>query len=298
MGAKELVFVVALLLGGVVFLGQTPKAEAACTPTTDYGTVTSTVSITTAGTYRTWVRIMAPDTTNNSLSLEVDGGSCIVVGNNTAIPANTWTWVDYRDGTTTSKINLTLTAASHTIKLIGTEPGVSVDRVILTTDTACVPTGTGDNCANPVTDTSAPTVSFTFPGAAAGETLTNDTIVIASLTQPVVRPTLSDNVGVTSSAYKLNGTAISLTSGQYTLPNQNGDYLFNVVASDAVPNTLNKTITVKTRSADIVRDGHVNNPDFVRMLTRWGTTDLESDLDVNGVVGQGDFTKLLIKWTN
>lgn len=149
-----------------------------------------------------------------------------------------------------------------------------------------------------VADTTAPTVSYAFPGASANEVLSGGVITIASLTQPVVRPIVTDNVGVTSAVYKLNTTTITLTSGQYTLPNQNGNYTFNVTASDAAANSLNNTITVRSRSPDIVRDGRVNNPDFVRLLTRWGTADAETDLDTNGTVGQGDFTKLLIAWTN
>lgn len=243
---------------------------------------------------------MPPDTTNNSYSLEVDNGNCIVVGNNAALPAGSWTWVDYRDGNTASKIDLALTVGTHTIKLIGTEPSVAVDRLIFTSDTACTPTGTGDNCATGGSggDTSPPTVSYTFPGAAAGETLSSNTIVISSLLQAVVKPTVTDDTGVTSATYKVNGTTVTLTGGQYTLTNKNGDYAFNVTANDAANNTLNNTITVKSRNADITRDGHVALGDFTRVLLQWGTNNAECDLDTNGSVGLGDFTKILLKWTN
>ncbi len=84
--------------------------------------------------------------TDNSYSLEIDGGTCYTVGDNNAIPTNTWTWVDYRDGTTASKLDLNLTAGNHTVKLIGRESAVKVDRVIAAADTTCVPNGVGDNC--------------------------------------------------------------------------------------------------------------------------------------------------------
>lgn len=294
-----------LIASGYVGLVQPPgKASAACTPATDYGTVTLTVNISTAASYRIWSRIMPPDTTNNSYSLEIDNGSCIVVGNNAALPANTWTWVDYRDGNTASKIDVTLAAGAHTIKLIGTEPSVAVDRLIFTSDTSSAacnpPSGTGDSCVSSGSggDTTAPTVSYTFPGATAGETLNSGTIVISSLLQAVVRPTVTDDTGVTSATYKVNGTTVSLTAGQYTLASKNGDYAFNVTANDAANNTLNSTITVKSRNTDITRDGHVSLGDFTRLLLQWGSTNPESDLDVNGSVGLGDFTKILLKWTN
>jgi hypothetical protein len=128
-------------------------ATAACSPAlpTDKGTVTLSGNIPSAGTYRAWFRIQAPSTTANNFYFQVDETVCNVsVGGGSAIPANTWTWIDYRDGNTASKINLTLTAGSHTFKMAGQAGGVLLDRVLLTTDTACTPTGTGDNCG-PVT---------------------------------------------------------------------------------------------------------------------------------------------------
>lgn len=89
---------------------------------------------------------MAPDSTNNSYLLEIDGSTCYTVGDSSSIPANAWTWVDYQNGTASSKINQTLTSGNHTVKMIGSEASVQIDRLIFTTDTTCTPTGTGDNC--------------------------------------------------------------------------------------------------------------------------------------------------------
>jgi hypothetical protein len=139
-----------ILVSIFVVLGHAKltKASACAPPTTDRGSMTSTLNIPSTGTYRIWSRIMSGNTsTDNSYFLEVDNTNCYIVGDNDAsIPANTWTWVDYQNGTTTSKIDLSLTAGNHTIKMIGKEDAVKVDRVIAATDTSCVPTGTGDNC--------------------------------------------------------------------------------------------------------------------------------------------------------
>ncbi|MDO8336413.1 MAG: dockerin type I domain-containing protein, partial [Candidatus Saccharibacteria bacterium] len=51
-----------------------------------------------------------------------------------------------QDASATSKTNVNLTVGTHTLKLIGRETGLKLDRVILTTDTTCVPVGTGDSC--------------------------------------------------------------------------------------------------------------------------------------------------------
>lgn len=142
-----------------------PNAQAAgCpTPTADLGSATMSVSVATAGTYRVWSRIMAPDTTNNSYSLDVDGTSCYTVGDS-QVPAGAWTWVDYQGGNSASKINMTLTAGTHNLKLVGREAGVAVDRVIMVADTTCVPTNTGNNCLVDV-DQTPPVVSLTAPAA-------------------------------------------------------------------------------------------------------------------------------------
>lgn len=145
---------VALLMINIVQVAINPTmTQAACAPlNSDRGVVTQSINVPTAGTYRVWNRVMAPDNTNNSYYLEIDDAICgINVGDSASIPASTWTWLDYKDGATTSKINLTLTAGNHTFKMIGKEDGVKLDRIILlnATDSCAPPTATGDNCVLP-----------------------------------------------------------------------------------------------------------------------------------------------------
>jgi fibronectin type 3 domain-containing protein len=135
-------------------------SQACQTIPTTYGSVTSTVSIPTTTTYHIWSRIMAPDTTNNSYYLQVDSNCAINVGDAASIAANSWTWLDYQDGSTATHTSANLTAGTHNITLIGREPGAKLDRVLFVSDT-CVPTGIGGNCA----DSTAPTVSLTSPTA-------------------------------------------------------------------------------------------------------------------------------------
>ena len=192
-----------ILVGGLVAVASVfittaipaEKASAACAALpTDRGTVTSTVSIPATGTYRVWSRIKTADTTKNSYYLQIDQTVCNVVVADGTIAANTWTWVDYQNGDSTSKVNATLTAGNHTVIMAGREDNVQVDRVIFTQDTACQPTGTGDNCANPP-DTIAPTINITAPATNATINATTNVTVNAS-----------DDVAVTKIDFLVDGT--------------------------------------------------------------------------------------------
>src|SRR5882757_1060955 len=167
-------------------------SAAACTaPSTDYGSVTGlTVNAPAATTYRIWSRMAAADTTNNTYLLEIDGNTCYTVGGST-VPTyangattyfanNTTNWISKTSAG--AQIDVSLSAGSHTFKLIGSAANVVVDRLIMTQDTTCVPTGTGDNCANPP-DTTPPVVSITSP--ANNATISAVTSVTASATDDV-----------------------------------------------------------------------------------------------------------------
>lgn len=174
---------------------------AACqAPSTDYGSVNGTVNIPAAATYRIWSRIMAPNTTDNSYLLEVDGAQCYNVGGS-GITAGTWTWVAHKDGNTGSKIDVSLTQGSHTIKMIGNKPDVKLDRLVFASDLACVPTGDGSNCNTP-SDSTVPTVRITAPAADAG--------VSGKVTVSV---TASDNVSVSKVELYVNSVLLGTDTG-------------------------------------------------------------------------------------
>jgi fibronectin type 3 domain-containing protein len=141
-----------LTIASFLLIKATPLAEAACSPpATTYGTDTMTVSVPAAATYNVWVRMQAPAATSNSIMLQVDGGTCYNVGGNASMPLNTWTWVNYQNASSTQTMQSSLTAGSHSLELIGTQAGVSVDNILLLNDATCVPTGTGTNCTPAIT---------------------------------------------------------------------------------------------------------------------------------------------------
>jgi hypothetical protein len=246
-----------VLLLALAFVGshaRTYAAAGACTaPSTDYGTVTSTVSITGAGTYRVWTRLAAPDTTNNTYKLEIDGNQCYTIGGST-VPVFTSTqdtngnrflstsanW--FAKDTTGAFIDVSLTAANHTFKLIGNAPGVVVDRLVLTQDTTCTPTGTGDNCANPP-DTTKPTVSITSP--ANGANISATTTVTANAIDDVAMSKVEFYVdGVlkgTDTTASSNNFTYSFNPASFTV----GSHTIYAIAYDTSNNSqTSATITV------------------------------------------------------
>lgn len=113
-----------------------------------YGQISGTFTITTSGTYRMWSRLKPSSTTtsNNSYSLEIDSTTCYGNIGDATIPTNTWTWVDYKDGNTSSKTIATLSAGTHSFKAIGREPGVQLDKILFVLDPLCTPVNDGQNC--------------------------------------------------------------------------------------------------------------------------------------------------------
>jgi chitodextrinase len=221
------------------------QAAGCAVPAGDFGSVTSTVNITTAGTYRIWSRIMAPDANANSYLLEVDGNTCYTVGDS-AVAAGAWTWVDYQNGTVSSKVQQSLSAGSHTIKLVGREAGVKLDKVLFVTDTTCVPTGLGDNCTTAATgDTEPPTVDITAPNANAN--ITNTVNVTANA---------DDNTAVTKVEFYVNGTLASTdTTSPYayswaTTTVANGPASLMAKAYDAAGNTSSDSVQVTVANGD------------------------------------------------
>jgi len=238
------ILLVAMSIAPLLLLQQRASAAACGAPTVDYGSATSSVTVPGAATYRVWTRMQVPNTTDNSYRLEIDGNTCITVGG-AGVAAGSWTWVSHQDGTVTSKIDVALTSGSHSLKLIGNKPGVKVDRIVLTSDLACVPTGFGDNCNVPL-DTTAPTVKLTSP--AANASISGSTVNIAA--------TATDNVGVSRVEFFVDGVSVGIdTSSPYSTTWDsskvaNGDHQLSVRGYDTAGNTSTDSIVVRTSNGD------------------------------------------------
>lgn len=240
-------FVFSLLIVAVaayaLLLPITARAAACQLPSTDYGSVTTTLTVPSTATYRLWSRVMVPDSTNNTYLLEIDGTTCYNVGGG-SIPASTWTWVDYQGGNTSSKVEQSLAQGNHTVKLIGNKADVKLDRLIAVSDLSCVPNGLGDNCNVP-DDTTPPTVSLTAP--ADGATVSGSVALSATAT---------DNVAVTKVEFYDNSTLVATdTTAPYgttwnTTTAPNGTHLLTARAYDAAGNIASDNRTVQLQNGD------------------------------------------------
>jgi hypothetical protein len=201
---KKLLLVIPLALFLFVLSSFQPagkmQAQTSCQNVpTSTDTITSTFSVPENNTYALWTRLLAPDTSNNSVYIQIDNDCAVNVGDSSSIPANQFTWVNYQDGNSASIITKSLTAGTHTIKLTEREGGVGVDRIIVTTNTSCIPTGTGDNCPLPtntpaVINTPTPTATVAAtntpvppqPTSTPLPTLTPTTAPVVDTTRPTV----------------------------------------------------------------------------------------------------------------
>ncbi len=236
----SLLVVMALtLVGGLTLASK--KAEAACAAQdTSRGTVTSTFTVASAGTYSVKSRIQG-NGTNDSFILEIDGTTCgVKVGDaNTSVTG--WQWIDYRDGNTNSKFTVSLAAGTHTMTMIGTEDNVQVDRVLFLSDASCPPTGTGDNCAN-VDNTAPSTAAITSP--ANNSTISGTTTVSATATDETGIAKVEFYMGtsllgtVTSAPYNYSLNTASYPAGTYSLTVKAYDAAGNSKTSSAVSVTI------------------------------------------------------------
>jgi hypothetical protein len=132
--------------GGAADIGVYEFNGSVCTgtPSPASGLAVTTVNLPATGDYIVWSRLKPIDASNNYY-LQIDNRCAIKVGD-TDLPATAWTWVNWRDGDQTSPIRLHLPSGVHKVRIFGAEPNVGLDRLILTTDPGCVPSGMGDNC--------------------------------------------------------------------------------------------------------------------------------------------------------
>jgi hypothetical protein len=214
-----------LFFAALTYVAPVAYAAACVAPSTDYGTVTSTVSIPTTGTYYIWSRMSAPDSASNSYMLEIDGNTCFTVAGNTNgiysssatthFQTDSQNWTDTAQGGATVKMNFTATG-NHTVKMIGTAANVYLDRLVMTTDATCTPEGTGDNCANPL-DTTAPVASI---NSATPSTSTQGRVTVSA-------SATDDNGTVTQVELFVDNDGTG-TAAQSKVPAANGSVSFTV----------------------------------------------------------------------
>ncbi|HEX8763470.1 MAG TPA: Ig-like domain-containing protein [Candidatus Saccharimonadales bacterium] len=261
---------VMLTTGLLMILPSSASAAACSAPSTDYGRASVTLNVSSAAIYRIWTRILVPDSSNNSFLLEVDGSTCFTVGDGGLSP-NAWTWIDYQNGSVASKIQMNLTAGSHTLKMIGREPGVKLGRLLLISNLNCIPVNNGDNCAttSAPSDTEGPSVDITAPVNGAN---------VKGIVP--VNVTARDNVSVAKVDFFINGV---LKSSDMAAP-----YTYDWDTKV----TANGKINVMAKAYDI--SGNVNS-DSVQVTVAGGDAQAPSvPGNVSAVVDSTN--KVTVKW--
>lgn len=254
------VLILVLALGFASFgVGSSSKlASAACSPDASLGTDTMKVSIPSQTTYNIWVRMITPTAADNSVYLQADNGFCTSVGGVSLTP-NTWTWVDYQNGSTSSTMSTSLTAGTHTITLTGEQPSVGVDNILfLSSNSVCtpngVPTGNGSNC----TVTTPPTVSIQTPCVSTAVSgVTCPTNVSGTQT---LSANASDTGTISSVVFQIDGTTVATettpSSGSTYSTSwnsssvSNGTHVLKVIATDTetLSTSVAETINVENNS--------------------------------------------------
>jgi hypothetical protein len=225
-------------------LSPTATAQTSCPPQdSSRGTVTSTFNVATSGSYNVWVRMAAQSATNDSVILEVDSTTCNVIMGDISVPTTGWKWVNYRNASTTNTVSVSLSAGSHSLKLIGREDGVKVDRVLFVPqDANCVPQDAdkGNSCAGSF-DTEVPKTAMTAPKT--GDTISGTYTLQASASDDIAVSKVDFYAGT-----KLIGSDNTATNGIYTLTINtaggsypNGSYEFTSVAFDTSSPTPKQT---------------------------------------------------------
>jgi hypothetical protein len=295
-------YIIVCLFVALLSSGGRVDAQTTCTALpTDKGLATSDVSATSAGTYYVWARIMAPDSTNNSVFVQVNNTLCNVNMGDSSIPANTWTWVGYRDNNAASRVSTNLVSGTNKLYVAGRENGVKVDKVIFTANSSCTPTGFGENCTTNQPDTTKPSTPANLTSSGVTQTSLNLNWTAST-----------DDKAVTGYEIYRNGTklATNATTNSYTNTGLTAGttYSYYVVAYDAAGNksTPSNTIQVTTTQATSTKIGDLNNDtkidvlDLSFMLSNWDPTGSKpktaADINNDNKVDVLDLSALLSNW--
>lgn len=240
---------VSILVGSMAILVPT-AVEAACPALpSDKGQVTSSVSIPSNGTYRVWTRLFPAALGKGKVEMQVDQTACnVLIGQNSSLPANLLTWVDYGTATT-SKINLSLMAGSHTVVVAGVDPSVGIDKILFLIDATCTPTGDGSNCTPAATPT--PTTPPVSGGGSVHPTPTPTPLAVGSSggVIPVSgKINLAPSTNGDTTKYYVDGKLVTGNSLD-TTKLSDGTHTIEALVTDAAGKvTSRKTQTIQTQN--------------------------------------------------
>jgi hypothetical protein len=106
------------------------------TPSSSAGTVQYTFSVDISGTYRIWGRVMAPNGSDDSFFVSMDGSAYTIWD---TARSTSWIWdlVNARKGA--DPLEFQLSAGTHTLTIMQREDGTKLDKLIITMDSSFAP---------------------------------------------------------------------------------------------------------------------------------------------------------------
>ncbi|MCA9348158.1 hypothetical protein KC867_01990 [Candidatus Saccharibacteria bacterium] len=273
------------------------------------GRTTTSLDIPSKGEYTIWSRIMIPDAKSNSFGMSINNGTCINIGGNQITP-NQWTWINYKSTAQTDKVIQNFNTGLQSLSLVGTQPGVKIDRILAVNNSGpakgCTPAGTGENCMLE-TDTSAPTVSIISPSSNTVAQGKLNISISAQDNKAITRVEILLDGGIYStiyqSPYSISLESQSITDGIHTLQAKAYDSSGNVGVSSMV--TINVQNTPANKPPTVTLQSNGNN--FVTPAN----IELKADAkDEDGTIAKVEFfannkiigavtnSPFTLKWTN
>ncbi len=244
-------------------------ASACAIPGQNYGTASYIFSAQSDqnGQFKIWVRMAKTTDNNDSILVDYDNGAnCYKVGDNNALPKtwndNTSNWIDYHDATLANKNTVNLVPGNHTIKLIGIEPGVKVDRVlILAANSTCKPSGVGDNCADAVNRPPQVTISSPSSGARVSGRAVVVSAKVTDADNNLQDVTFKEGSNVLHTFQPLAGNTYKYIWDTLNIPL--GNHTISVVAKDAQTTTTSTVDLVVEDQGQVRLTGISNNDQWI-----------------------------------
>jgi len=134
--------------GGIVVAPMAIESDATASSGEDVlaggdnsGTITFALDLAQSGTYFLWCRVIAPDAASDSFFVTFDTQAAIIDDASWRNGVNTWspTWQWNELNQSGAIVSVQLAAGQHALVFGGREAGLKIDRFIMTTNAAFVP---------------------------------------------------------------------------------------------------------------------------------------------------------------
>ncbi|MGB7157340.1 MAG: fibronectin type III domain-containing protein [Tepidisphaeraceae bacterium] len=188
------------------------------------------INFTQTGTHYVWIRGFAPTSSDDTVHVGFNGAEVTSSDRMSGFPDGAWTWSNTTMDGPVATINVT-TPGVHTLNVWMREDGFIADKVLLTTNAAFVPTGTGP--------AESPHSGDVAPAAASGLNITgtSSTLVNLAWADNSTNETgfkVFRKEGAAGTYALIHTTAADATSyaDNSALPNTN--YFYKVVATNAI----------------------------------------------------------------